>query len=112
MYRVYKNGLFIGLSAKPVYVEKLYNGAYGLCDAAQATAIVYAGAVYPLEEVVLVPVDAGTVLTGQAEQLSEQLAMADEAAIELYESNLALQEVSTAQDDALIELYEMAGGGL
>lgn len=44
------------------------------------------------------------------EQLAEQLAMADETAIALYEANLAQEEVNIAQDEALIELYELVGG--
>ena len=44
------------------------------------------------------------------EKLAEQLAMADETAIALYEANLAQEEVNVAQDEALIELYELIGG--
>jgi hypothetical protein len=42
--------------------------------------------------------------------LEEQIAQADETAIELYEANLAQEEINAAQDDALIELYELIGG--
>lgn len=44
------------------------------------------------------------------EKLAEQLAMADETAIALYEANLEQEEVNVAQDEALIELYELIGG--
>lgn len=42
--------------------------------------------------------------------IEEQLAMVDETAIELYEAQIANEEINAAQDDALIELYEMIGG--
>lgn len=42
--------------------------------------------------------------------LEEQVAQADETAIELFEMQLAQEEINAAQDDALIEIYEMIGG--
>ena len=42
--------------------------------------------------------------------LEFQLAQTDEVAIELYEAQIANEEINAAQDDALIELYEMIGG--
>lgn len=42
--------------------------------------------------------------------LQEQLTQADDTAIELYEMQLAQEEINAAQDDALIEIYEMIGG--
>ena len=42
--------------------------------------------------------------------LEEQMALADETAITLFEGQLEQEEINTAQDDALIELYEMMGG--
>ena len=42
--------------------------------------------------------------------LEEQRIQAVDTAIELYEANLALQEVNAMQDDAIIELYELIGG--
>lgn len=113
MYKIIQDGSQIGLSAHPVYVMMLDNGYYGLCGAAEAGAVVYDGTVYPLGGeggVLLVEVDAGTVLDEQYAQLETQLASADEASIELYEASLAQREITAAQDDALIELYEMLGG--
>lgn len=113
MYKIIQDGNAIGLSEHPVYVMLLDNGYYGLCGAAEAGAVVYDGTVYPLGGeggVLLVEVDAGTVLDEQYAQLETQLASADEAAIELYEASLAQREITAAQDDALIELYEMLGG--
>ena len=68
MYKIIKNGAAIGLAAKPVYVMLLDNGYYGLCNAAEASAVVYDGTVYQLGGeggVLLVEVDAGTVLDEQ-----------------------------------------------
>ncbi|MBR4929346.1 MAG: hypothetical protein IKZ00_00935 [Bacteroidaceae bacterium] len=42
--------------------------------------------------------------------MHEQLAQADDAAIELYEMQMAQEAINAAQDDALIEIYEMIGG--
>lgn len=113
MYKIIQDGNAIGLSEHPVYVMLLDNGYYGLCNAAEAGAVVYDGTVYPLGGeggVILVETDAGTVLDERHAQLESQLASADEAAIELYEASLAQREITAAQDDALIELYEMLGG--
>ena len=43
-------------------------------------------------------------------ELEEQLLLADETAVALYESQLAQEEINIAQDEALVELYEMLGG--
>ena len=43
-------------------------------------------------------------------EVNESLALADETAIELYEVQMAQEDINAAQDDALIELYEMIGG--
>lgn len=42
--------------------------------------------------------------------IKEQLQQADDTAIELYEANMAQEEINAAQDDALIEIYELIGG--
>lgn len=42
--------------------------------------------------------------------LEEQLAQADDTAIELYEMQMEQEAINAAQDDALIEIYEMIGG--
>ena len=44
------------------------------------------------------------------ESADHALALADEAAIELFENQLAQEEINTAQDEALIELYEIMEG--
>ena len=43
-------------------------------------------------------------------ELEEQLAVQDELSIELFEGQMAQEEINIAQDDALIEIYEMIGG--
>lgn len=42
--------------------------------------------------------------------LEQQLAETDEAAIELYEANMAQEAVNAEQDEAIIEIYELIGG--
>lgn len=41
--------------------------------------------------------------------VEEQLLATDEVAVELYENQLAQEEINIAQDEALCELYEMMG---
>ena len=41
--------------------------------------------------------------------VEEQLLATDEIAVELYENQLAQEEINIAQDEALCELYEMVG---
>lgn len=43
------------------------------------------------------------------EELEIQVASADETAIELFEAQMAQEEINTAQDDAIIELFELLG---
>ena len=40
-------------------------------------------------------------------ELEEQLLMADETAVALYESQLEQEEVNIAQDEALVEIFEL-----
>lgn len=42
--------------------------------------------------------------------VKEQLAQADDAAIELFEAQAAQAEVSAQQDEAIIDLYTRIGG--
>lgn len=74
MYQIMKNGVSIGLTEQPTYVEPLDNGSYGLCSEAQARGIAYEGQVYALEgrpdmegleTVSLLQTDAGPVILGQ-----------------------------------------------
>lgn len=46
-------------------------------------------------------------LSSTKNSLEEQLSLADETAIELYEAQMAQEEINNAQDEALIEIYEM-----
>ena len=43
-------------------------------------------------------------------KLAENLASADETAIELYEAQAEQEAINAAQDEALIEIYEMMEG--
>lgn len=71
-----KNGVSIGLTEQPTYVEPLDNGSYGICDEPRARGIAHEGTVYGLadrgelegkETVLLVETDAGQVIRGQNE---------------------------------------------
>lgn len=42
-------------------------------------------------------------------EMEQQLIATDEIAVELYEQQLAQEEINIAQDEALCELYEMMG---
>lgn len=97
-----KNGVSIGLTERPTYVEPLDNGSYGLCDESKARGIAYEGAVYSLEDratlegaetVSLIPADAGAIVGRQIEALRA-------AAEELTSTQLALCDV-----------YELLTGG-
>jgi hypothetical protein len=67
--------------------------------------IEYVGSLPKSEE----PIDPVVNLQNQISSLEEALMETDEAAIMLYEANLALEEANAEQDEAIIELYEMIG---
>lgn len=48
-------------------------------------------------------------LSERVTTVEEQLLATDEVAVELYEAQLAQEEINIAQDEALCELYEMVG---
>lgn len=48
-------------------------------------------------------------LEDRVTDVEEQLLATDEVAVELYENQLAQEEINMAQDEALCELYEMVG---
>lgn len=49
MYRIVKDGIALGLTESPNYVEPLDNGSWGLCDEPRARGIAWEGKVYGLE---------------------------------------------------------------
>lgn len=48
-------------------------------------------------------------IKSREETIRKQLAETDEAAIELYEANMMLEQANAEQDEAIIEIYEMMG---
>ena len=50
-------------------------------------------------------------LQKQVAALHEQILMTDEIAVDLYEAQLAQEEINLAQDEALVEIYEILEGG-
>lgn len=74
MYQIVKDGIALGLTESPNYVEPLDNGSWGLCDEPRARGIAWEGKVYglagkpvtdDLETVTLAFVDSGA-LTNEA----------------------------------------------
>ena len=122
MYKIINDRGCLGMTEAPTYIKRAENGCFILCPEPEASGIAFEGERYHLygrdeipdvESVMLVHVDAGAELDGtnaEVMALREDLATTDEAAIELYEGQLAQQEINAAQDDALIELYELIGG--
>lgn len=125
MFKLINDWGCVGMTEAPTYIRPSThegNNSYILCPEPEASGIVFEGTIYRLcgrempgvtESVMLVPADAGTELGGtnaQVQTLKDDLATTDETAIELYEGQLAQQEINAAQDDALIELYELIGG--
>lgn len=45
-------------------------------------------------------------------ELEKQLLLADETAVELYETQIVQEEINMAQDEALVEIYEILEGGM
>lgn len=138
MYKAIKDGETLALIGSPNYIRQ--KGAnLVLCSEAKAQGVAINSLPYALfgrepmthdmvqGEVLLVWVDDGTVSQEQAAELvqvKEQLAQADDTAIELYEANLAQGELNQQQetinqqqaainqstDDTLIDLYEQVEG--
>lgn len=122
MFRIISDGGSVGMTEAPNYVKQAKNGCFVLCPEPEASGIAFGGTVYHLAgreaiegavTVALEQTDGGTELEialAGVEGLKADLATTDETAIQLYEAQLAKDEVDAAQDDALIELYEMIGG--
>lgn len=75
MYRIVKDGITLGLTEQPNFVEPFDNGSWGLCSESRARGIAWAGKVYGLEGksatddlelVTLAFVDAGALTTEAA----------------------------------------------
>ena len=95
-------------TAEKIYhIKKHTNGCFVFCKEHEAEGIAHCGTAYLYAEGNMVnEVDLGHTM----DEITEQLILADETAIELYEANLVMEETNIAQDEALIELYEMIGG--
>ena len=115
-------GKEIGFTNKVLYIKvNKYNGCFNECAKKDAIGIAFRSTPYNLyghseitgaDTVIISEVDEGAELTtikADNAALIEQLAEADEAAIQLYEANLALEEATAEQDEAIIEIYEKIG---
>ena len=112
----------LGLTDTVNYIKISKNsGCYISAKKEEAIGVAYRGTPYNLEgkseikdadTVRVYPADGGMLigtLTDKEEALAKQLAETDEAAIQLYEANIALNEANAEQDEAIIEIYEMMG---
>lgn len=119
MYQIMQDGQTIALVVDPVFITLSQNGSYVPTTEDKARGISIDSTPYHLlgrEElpglptVMAIPVDGGSYFFNNQEDMKSQLQQADDTAIELYEANMAQEEINAAQDDALIEIYELIGG--
>jgi hypothetical protein len=123
MFRIVTTkGKELGLTEKVNYIRiNKRNGCFNSCDKKDAIGVALENTAYNLfghediqeaETVLVVEVDGGHEVSSTKEnaaELATQLAETDEAAIELYEANMILEEANAEQDEAIIEIYEMIG---
>jgi hypothetical protein len=124
MFRIINltTGKEIGLTDKVNYIKvNPKTGCYIPAKKEEAIGIAFKGIAYNIanrtdikdaDSVMTVAIDGGSTLQDvklKEHTLEAQLAETDEAAIELYEANLALEEANAEQDEAIIEIYEMMG---
>ena len=114
MYRITTPSGETHLTEKITYVRQHSSGVYLITDQRHAEGIGYQGNFYLFADGSQVhEVDGGDefkAVREDADTMKAQLQQADDTAIELYEANLAQEEINAAQDDALIEIYELIGG--
>lgn len=117
MYQIVKDGTIFGLIERPTYVQRLPNGAYGLCGEAEATGIAYAGAVYHLDDrprtgdtetILLIEVDGGELTYAQLQEITATKTATEDAICELDATS---DERLTAIEDALCDLDTLLSGG-
>lgn len=123
MFRIITtDGVELGFTEKVRYIKiNEYNKCFNACEQKDAIGVAFKNIVYNLfghqdiegaGTVHIISVDSGDEIYRTKENaavLAAQLAETDEAAIELYEANLALEEANAEQDEAIIEIYEMMG---
>lgn len=99
---------------KWIRVHEKNHNCFLLCKRDRAEGIAYKGSPFLFKDGVMVhEIDSGDEFAAVDARMTghdELLVQADEMAIELFEANMAQDEVIAAQDDALIELYELIGG--
>ena len=95
-YKIFENGIEINTIVADEAFVKSYCEKHG----------------YTYEEDILPEVEPIHTPTNEERitALEEQLLATDETAVELYEMQLAQEEINMAQDDALTEIYELIGG--
>lgn len=102
------------LTEKPNFIRVHKENCFIICAREKAEGVVYHGGPFLFADGTrCYEVDSGDEFAALKEEdasIYEQLAQADETAIELYEAQMEQEEINTAQDDALIEIYELIGG--
>lgn len=123
MYRIIRvnDGVELGVSDSIVYIKVSNAGSYIETAQEEAIGVACNGTPYNLfgyseiedaETVIVIKDDSGRAILEcekKNAQIVEQLTLADETAIELYEAHIEQEEINTAQDESLIEIYEMIG---
>jgi hypothetical protein len=114
MYRITTPSGETHLTEKITYVRQHSSGVFLITDQKRAKGVGYRGNFYLFSDGAQVhEVDGGDEFKSvrkDANAMKAQLQQADDTVIELFEANLAQEEINAAQDDTLIELYEMIGG--
>lgn len=123
MYRVIKiDGTELGRTDVVNYIRIGKSGCFAPTDRENAIGVAYNGTPYNLlgfntidgaETVLVVSADSGAAIDGlnrSVEENSKHLAETDEIAIDLYETNLALEAMCAEHDEVMIDIYEKLEG--
>ena len=120
MFQIFDiNENLIGITDEVIYIKiNPTTNVFISASKEDACGVAYRGIAYNLfghsdientKTVIVKEVDGGSKLYDlviEKDELSSQLQETDEAAIELYEANLALEQILIEQDEAIIEIYE------
>lgn len=111
MYKITaSDGAYI-LTDKVEYIRRHPSGIYLRTDRNRAEGVEYGGQFYMWDEGAnLCEIDSADELRRLAienETLRNQLAEAEEVAIDLYEANLVQESINAQQDEAIIDIYEL-----
>ena len=107
MYRITKPDGSAVTAESINFIRRHSNGSFVFCNRENAEGVAHDSTPYLFEDgTSYCEVDSGKVL----DEMAAMLAETDEAAIELFESNLIQEAVNAEQDEAIIEIYEAMEG--